>query len=402
MKCGSHRTKLLAALALLVAAGASAAELDAPSLPASLRLNQIQVVGTHNSYHLEPPSALAAIGQSAPIRAVLPAALSASFEYSHRSLTDQLAVQRVRQLELDLFPDPDGGRYREPLGQIIAQLRGETFPATDTAALARPGFKILHKPEFDYRTNTPTFLDALQEIRAWSDKNPRHIPVLIILELKVATAASGDLTVIADPRERALIAALKPSPAWTDDDLADVETEILSVFPLEKILTPSQVRGDAATLREAILTHGWPELDALRGRVMFALDNENTLRERYLALAKRSSQRLLFVSVPPDHAEAAWMKINNPVRDFARIQDMVRAGFLVRTRADEELREARTNDTHRRDLAFASGAQFISTDFPEQDLRYSQYRVRLPNDASVTINPVSASTASPSVPVVAP
>ncbi len=396
------RTPLLVVLALLAGAGANAAQHEAPSLPPSLRLNQIQIVGTHNSYHLEPYPALLEIGQSPPFRQALPAALSAASEYSHRSLADQLTHQRVRQLELDLFPDPHGGLYGEPLGLRIANMRGETLPPAGTAALSRPGLKVLHKPEFDYRTTTPTFLNALQEIRDWSDNHPGHIPVLVILELKVAPAASGDLNTRFDPRERALVITLKPTPAWTDADLAAVESEILAVFSLEKILTPAEVRGDSATLRDAVLTRGWPMLKSARGQVMFALDNENSLRERYLALTKRASPRLIFVSVPPGHSEAAWMKINNPVRDFARIQELVRAGFLVRTRADEELREARANDTARRDLAFASGAHFISTDFPEPDPRYSSYHVAIPGSESASLNPVAipklSATPTPALP----
>jgi hypothetical protein len=399
-----RRTLLLAlAFTTFVAPSLHAAP-DASALHPSLRLNQIQVVGTHNSYHLEPFPAVLALAQSEPFRRAFPSALSATTGYSHPSLTDQLTRQNVRQLELDLFPDPLGGHFSEPLGQTLALRRGEKLP-TDLHAIApltAPGLKILHKPEFDYRTNTPSFVSALRELRAWSQKNPGHIPVLVLIELKTNGPASGVLTAITDPHERTLVAAFPASPAWTDDQLATVEAEILSVFPLEKILTPAEVRGDAPTLRDAILTRGWPELEAVRGRVMFALDNENALRDRYLALPSRRTERLLFVSVPPEHPEAAWMKINNPVRDFTRIQEMVRAGFLVRTRADEELREAKTNDTSRRERAFASGAQFVSTDFPAPDPRYSDYCVTLPGNADAALNPVSAPRQHPLTPPVAP
>ncbi|HVU32695.1 MAG TPA: Ca2+-dependent phosphoinositide-specific phospholipase C, partial [Opitutaceae bacterium] len=67
----------------------------------------------------------------------------------------------------------------------------------------------------------------------------------------------------------------------------------------------------------------------------------------------------------------------------------VRAGFIVRTRADAELREARARTTTRRDCALASGAQCVSTDFPVPDRRYSDYEVRLPGGASARLNPVN-------------
>jgi hypothetical protein len=69
-----------------------------------VRLNQIQVLGTHNSYHLAPePPMLAALGPRAR-----------DIEYSHRPLTEQLSALGVRKFELDVFADPEGGRFAEP------------------------------------------------------------------------------------------------------------------------------------------------------------------------------------------------------------------------------------------------------------------------------------------------
>ena len=83
------------------------------------------------------------------------------------------------------------------------------------------------------------------------------------------------------------------------------------------------------------------------------------------------------------------MKINDAVGDFATIQAMVEKGFLVRTRADSGTKESRLNDTTCRDKAFASGAQFISTDYPESDRRFSGYQVRFDNDVVARANPVT-------------
>ncbi len=73
------------------------------------------------------------------------------------------------------------------------------------------------------------------------------------------------------------------------------------------------------------------------------------------------------------------MKRNDPVATQAEIRRLVQDGFIVRTRADANGREARTNDTRRRELAIASGAQLISTDYPEPDPRLSRYHVTLPD-----------------------
>jgi hypothetical protein len=66
----------------------------------------------------------------------------------------------------------------------------------------------------------------------------------------------------------------------------------------------------------------------------------------------------------------------------------------VRTRADADTREARTDDPSRRRQAFASGAQWVSTDYPAPGIaaRFgSSYRVRLPNHRPARCNPVTAS-----------
>ncbi len=102
----------------------------------------------------------------------------------------------------------------------------------------------------------------------------------------------------------------------------------------------------------------------------------------------------MFASVAETNAAAAWMKINDPVQDFAKIQKLVKAGFLVRTRADADLQEGKANDTGRREKAFASGAQFISTDYPEPDARHSIYQVRFANGMVARANPVSGDAAN--------
>jgi hypothetical protein len=126
---------------------------------------------------------------------------------------------------------------------------------------------------------------------------------------------------------------------------------------------------------------------------LFALDNEGALMEKYLEEHSGLEGRVMFASVSESHPAAAWMKINDPVRDFDRIVTMVQKGFLVRTRADSETKQARANDTAQRDKAFSSGAQFISSDYPAADSRFSEYSVRFDNGIVARLNSVSAPAA---------
>lgn len=333
----------------------------------ALRLNDIQVVGTHNSYHVaaEPEVLEFVAGLKAEWRSAL--------DYTHLPLDKQLSVQNVRQFELDLFADPKGGLYAEPMAAKVVEARGVEVASHDPEGqLAKPGIKVLHHQGFDFRTNHLTFVDALTAVKDWSDKNPKHVPVFILLELK----------------DRELSRVFARPVKWDAEQLANLGQEIRSVFDADSIITPDLVRGDAKTLREAVLSKGWPLLGDCRGKVLFALDNGDPIRKEYLKLKPELKGALLFASVGEEDPAAAFFKINDPVRNYKRIQRLVKSGFLVRTRADADTVEARNNDGRRRDKALSSGAQMVSTDFPVAVPAVSGYSVQLPNKAAYRLNPV--------------
>lgn len=76
------------------------------------------------------------------------------------------------------------------------------------------------------------------------------------------------------------------------------------------------------------------------------------------------------------------------MKQFDRIQADVRAGYIVRTRADDSTTEARSNDHARFEKALASGAQYISTDYPTPRTDFSPYVIALPIDAPARRNPL--------------
>ena len=334
-----------------------------------VRINQAQVIGTHNSYHLRGPESLRKLmANYAP-------GLAQELDYSHRPLAEQFSRLGIRQIELDCFADPQGGLYAEPRGPKAAAALGlPAAPDHDPEhRLRAPGFKVLHVQDIDYFSTVLTLKEGLQQVRAWSDQHPRHFPIFILLELK---------------EDRPLPQLTQPV-RFDERELDALDAEILSVFPREKILAPDDVRGKEASLPEALRKHGWPTLKAARGKVMFGLDNSGAVRDRYLKGHPALAGRLMFVSVRPGNPAAAWMKENDAIDDFDRIQDLVKRGFLVRTRADSGTFAARRNNTRCRDQALASGAQFVSTDYPEPNPALSAYSVRFENGIVVRINPVN-------------
>jgi hypothetical protein len=361
---------LIGAMALAAACGGDDAGGDGTTTTETAtgpRLDQVQLLASHNSTHIEGPAPLLdAITQALP-------ELTPTIEYSHGTLTEQLDLG-VRGFELDLFEDPDGGRYASPKAVPLLEL-----PPVDDV-MADPGFKVFHIQEVDYLTRCPTFVGCLTELRTWSEANPDHLPIVVHLEAKDGT--------IPDPLDLGFV---QPIPV-SEGTFSGIEDEIRSVLDDDQVLTPAEVQGDAATLREAVESVGWPTVDELRGQLLFVLDDHGAKRDLYRDLHPDTVDRLIFVDAQPPEDDAAFTVLNDPIADGDRIAELVALGYLVRTRADADTVEARVNDTARRDAAFASGAQIISTDYEQADPRWPDYVVDLPGDQTMRCNPVAAPT----------
>ena len=377
---------------LLVLAGtlwaSASAHADVQDYPAdwgSLRMNETQAIGSHNSYHLRPSEALDALMVSVlsqnleAIAAICPGDATSEaciqrLRYDHPSVDVQLDGG-IRQFEFDVFWDPFGYHYSRPVGWLFI----ENFPPLDVLLgedYKLPGFKTLHIQDLDYETNCVFLTQCLQPLRDWSLLNQNHAPILVLIETKDAPLPTVSGITFTAPY------------LFTSYAMLQLEQEIQSVFSADHILTPDDVRGSYDTLREAILEVGWPSLDQASGKILFALDNGDPHRSLYLANHPGLKGALMFVDSSPADDFAAFMKRNDPAA--TDVSEQVRAGFLIRTRADVETQEALANDTTRRDRAFESGAQFISTDYRWPDLSLSPYKVAFEGDATLRENPVNA------------
>ena len=103
-----------------------------------------------------------------------------------------------------------------------------------------------------------------------------------------------------------------------------------------------------------------------RGKFILILDEGGAKRDMYY---EGWQQRPMFTNAPEGHPAAAIMIINDPIREFDEIQRLVKAGYMIRTRADADTREARDNDTSRKIAAFKARTQVVSTDY--YNTRYS-------------------------------
>jgi hypothetical protein len=294
-----------------------------------LRLNQMQVLGTHNSYHIAP--------SEPPFNGV------EAWQFSHDPLDVQFQSEGIRQIELDVYADPTG-------------------------------IRVLHVPDIDFGTTCVRWVDCLRVIKGWSDAHPKHMPITILTELNDTSYGL-------------------PTPIlpWTGPAMDQLDAEIRSVFPPRDVITPDDVRGHRATLAEAITKDGWPTINSVRGQVMFVMDNGGSYRDTYTAGHPTLEHRMIFTNSDIGRPDAAFIKLNNPIGDAQRIHDAVAGGYVTRTRADGDTIEARANNTGPRDAAIAGGAQWVSTDFEVPGRAYGQpYFVAIPGGTPARCNPINS------------
>ncbi len=361
--------------ALLFSTGAAWADCDlgAPDAKAAgpgcarawmdknLRLNDIVTVGTHNSYKAAIPPRLMSLVRMGSAQAAL------GLDYAHLPLAQQLD-DGARAIEIDVVYDPDGYLYAHPAG---AAMTGEVMPPEWQKAMKKPGFKVLHVQDIDFHAVCITFIACLEDLKAWSQAHPDHVPILVTLNAKDDSIPMPDS-----------VTPLKFDTAAFDA----LDAELLSVFSHDELVTPDQVQGGAPTLRDGVLAHGWPSLGETRGKFVFALDESGAKAAAYVGGRKSLEGRAMFVTVPEDSPAAAFLVLNETA-DNPRIAADVAKNFLVRTRADADTVEARSNTTARRDAALASGAQYVSTDYMRPDTRFGPYQARMPGGVIAACNP---------------
>ena len=363
------------ATALLVAAFA-AAQSHASSSDAQVRINQIQVIGSHNSYHA---------GLLPGVRAFLakekPDSLR-GLDYAHPPLNEQFDGG-IRQIELDVYADSKGGRYARPAGPAAEAAAGvpvdpmQNFSGASADVMMKPGFKVMHVQDLDQHSSCQPFTACLKIVRDWSKAHPRHLPIFVLVETKQGKPLN--------------IPNATTPEAFTSATFDALDREIRSVFAADEMITPDDLRGSYATPNEAARAGAWPTLEKARGKVIFLMD-QRKVGPVYLEGHPDLRGRVLFTNAAPGQPDAAFTEENDGTQ--AEIAALVKQGYLVRTRTDADTKEGRSGSTVRRDLAMASGAQMLSTDYPKAEpARWTGYSVSFPGGAMARCNPVARNAA---------
>ena len=343
--------------------------IDQAWIDVNVHINEIQVIGSHNSYKQAiDPSLMAVITQA-------DSALARSLDYAHVTLTEQLNLG-VRQLEIDVYHDPAGGHYATPYGiQIVSDQGLPPGPPYDpNQEMRKPGFKVFHVQDIDFRSTCLTFDGCLEEVKKWSDAHPKHIPIFVMVEPKYDIIKRENFVRPID---------------FTSATIDSLDNAVLNIIPRSRIITPDDIRGTYATLEQAAKAKNWPPLGRARGKFIFVYGVKGSKLDLYIDGHPSLSGRVIFANVEEGHPEAAFCMFNNPIRDGQRIQRLVKQGYMIRTRSDSGTKEARSGDISKFQAALKSGAQVISTDYYQEDKRFKTgFQIKIPTGTVAQFNPI--------------
>jgi len=338
--------------------------LNAHAQTGEVRMNQVQVIGSHNSYKQAIDPKLFKLLQARDSVSM------SKIDYSHISIVDQLNLGLLN-LEIDVYADSQGGRYAHPHGLDWVPGQPEYDPQ---GVMKKPGFKIMHIQDIDYRSHCLTFQQCLEQLRKWSDDHPTHNPVFITMNAKDEPIAKPGFTA---PEK------------FTAAEYDALDKEIKDYLGMKYVITPDRVRGKNKTLENAVLKNSWPTLKEAQGKFVFILDETGVKRDLYIAGHPSLKGRMLFTNSEPGTPEAAIRIINSAKQNVALIRDLVKKGYIIRTRADSDTQEARNNDRSSFEAALQSGAQIITTDYYQKSTHFtSDYQISFNGGTYFRPNPL--------------
>lgn len=183
------------------------------ALDGGVKYNEVQFLATHNSYKAKPGKELYFLK---PITAF-------QYKYYFDTLTNQLN-SGIFSFELDFYP-------------------------------TKGGFICAHKTFGDTATYCYDFSLAIEELKLWSDNNPGHLPVTIMIEAKGWDFYNKDAVSFDG-------AAMKRLDKMLSDIMED------------KLFAPSDMLEGYTSLAASAKEGGWPDLKDMKDKFVFMLTVE--------------------------------------------------------------------------------------------------------------------------------
>ncbi len=287
-------------------------------LESGIRFNELRFIATHNSYQTPATDEYKQLYYNIS-ELTLGFVKPEKVEFWSQTLTQQLNCG-IRSLEIDI----------------------ETFDRNGNIS-----FTCMHSPCIDMTTSCYDFALAMKEISMWSDNNPNHLPITIIIEPK-----SGFLP-------------LEDMEAF-NLDYAIALDETLRETLGEKLFTPADMLRNYENFGAMRAANDWCKAQDMLGKVLILL-HECNVTEDYISRDISIKTQAMFPMLREDDIDrdcTSFILANKPA-DFLKINDNVlrEKKIIARTRADKFTDVS----AEQRENALISGAQIVSTDYPPRD-----------------------------------
>ncbi len=280
-----------------------------------IRFNELSFAATHNSYQTEALPELRKIYQNLS-KLTFGLVKEQIGGFDSETLTEQFNLG-IRSIEMDIETEVKDGKI---------------------------SFLCMHVPVTNMTTNSYDFALALKEIYMWSENNPSHLPVTIIIEPKKLTPPVNNLKPFKLKYAQALDELLR-------DSLGD------------KLMTPADILGDYESFEQMRFDNGWPQVRDMLGKVLVLL-HDTTVTQKYIKQDESIKSQAMFPMLRYNDRKrdcASFLLINSPDDALKHSEEIVdEYNLIMRTQADSY---AYYSDK-KLDKAIQSRAQILSTDYP--------------------------------------
>ncbi len=288
-----------------------------------VKINEIAVLGTHNSYQLLATPSKRALEKVRSILSFGKNGGNRNFEMD--TFTQQLEMG-VRNLEIDIETVDDGENV---------------------------SFIVTHNPITDNVSSAYDFAKGLEEIALWSDNNPEHMPVYILVEPK------GEVDSVNNMKNFSLEYAL---------ELDNIIRQVLG----DRLLTPELVKGDFESFEEMRMADAWPLIEDSAGKIIVLLHPCDVTQE-YINTEISVSSQAMFPMLRFDDIDksyASFILDNEP--ENAAVNNSITVDekkLMVRSRADNYP----SFSSEKYSFADICGSHIITTDYPPRFVRDQEH-----------------------------
>lgn len=288
-----------------------------------IRMNEIVVLGTHNSYQFKATAPKRALMRTLQIISLGAVENKAIFEMD--TFTEQLE-QGVRNLEIDI--------------ETVDNKKDISFTVT-------------HDPVLDNVSSAYNLEKALEEVLLWSENNPGHLPVYLLIE----------------PKDN--VPSINNMKNFNVKYALELDNLLYNTLG-DKLFTPEQVMGDFDNFETMRNADSWPTLEKSLEKIIVLL-HPCEVTEDYIDVDPTIKTQKMFPMLRFDNIDkpyASFILENDPATATINKEKTVKENnLMVRTRADDypdfsDERYAATKNC---------GSHIITTDYPPRSVRKNDH-----------------------------